>query len=78
MCKPIFVSNPTELGKVMLWLELSWGCDNFEYDAISQTLLTFQLPVHNFEGEKIFDTKGNDASWAVKPNSLHLFSNSDI
>ena len=27
-CKPIFVSNPTELGKVMLWLELSWGCDN--------------------------------------------------
>ena len=28
MCKPIFVSNLTELGKVMLWLELRWGCDN--------------------------------------------------
>jgi len=27
-CKPIFVSNPTELGKVRLRLELSWGCDN--------------------------------------------------
>ena len=27
-CKPIFTSNPTELGKVMLRLELSWGCDN--------------------------------------------------
>ena len=28
LCKPIFRSNPTELGKVMLRLELSWGCDN--------------------------------------------------
>ena len=28
VCKPIFVSNPTELGKVMLRLELSCGCDN--------------------------------------------------
>ena len=27
-CKPIFMSNPTKLGKVMFWLELSWGCDN--------------------------------------------------
>ena len=29
--KPIFVSNPTELGKVMLRLELSWGCDNYNF-----------------------------------------------
>ena len=27
-CKPIFVSNPIEIGKVRLRLELSWGCDN--------------------------------------------------
>ena len=26
--KPIFVANPTELGKVMFRLELSWGYDN--------------------------------------------------
>ena len=30
-CKPIFMYNPTELGKVRLRLELSWGCDNSSY-----------------------------------------------
>ena len=27
-CKHIFMSNPTELGKAMLRLELSWDFDN--------------------------------------------------
>ena len=30
-CKSIFKSNPTELGKVRLRLELSWGCDNLSF-----------------------------------------------
>ena len=28
--KPIFASNPTELGKVMERLELRWDCDKSE------------------------------------------------
>ena len=27
-CKPIFVSNPTEVKVGLVRLELSWGCDN--------------------------------------------------
>ena len=29
VCKPIFVSNPTQLSKVVVVLRLSWGCDNY-------------------------------------------------
>ena len=30
-CNPISVSNPTELGKVMFRLELTWGWDKMKF-----------------------------------------------